>query len=315
MTSSHHVPLPVYLVDSFEFPSLKCIAFIHNGITIASDLTRYNAGVYAMFRIPDSRQIRQSRQVAQSRKVNYLLSVDQDPKTAKSNRAGEGYLTAIQYLAPATVSGYQVCGASTSGCARACLHTAGVPFIMQSKNRARIARTRFYMEARADYSNCLYAEVVGFQLRCRRLGLNPAIRLNGTSDIVWERVAPWLFELFDDVQFYDYTKYEKRLGKAWQLPANYHLTFSRSESNDEAVSRVLSRNRQAKVAVVFSTSRFKSLPKQWNGFRVLDADKHDLRFLDKGARILGLRAKGDARRDNSGFVVKVESSEPKRKSM
>lgn len=258
-----------------------------------------------MFTIPDARQIRQSRQAAQSRKVNYLLAVDQDPKTAKSNRAGAGYLTAIQYLAPAMVSGYQVCGASTEGCARACLHTAGVPFIMQGKSRARIARTRFYMEARGDYFNCLYAEVEGFQMKCRRLGLKPAIRLNGTSDIVWERVAPWLFELFDGVQFYDYTKYEKRMSRGWQLPANYHLTFSRSESNDESVQRILGRNRGARIAVVFSTSRFKSLPKYWNGCRVLDADKHDLRFLDKGGRILGLRAKGDARRDQSGFVVKV----------
>lgn len=93
--------------------------------------------------------------------------------------------------------------------------------------------------------------------------------------------------------------------KGWKLPQNYHITFSRSESNDDAVSRILSDNKRAKIAVVFSTPRFKDLPKKWNGVRVIDADKHDLRFMDKGGRIFGLRAKGKGRKDDSGFVVKV----------
>ncbi len=126
-----------------------------------------------MFCIPNSGQIRQSKKAAKFRKVNYLLAVDQDPKTAKSNRLGAGYLTAIQYLAPARVSGYQVCSSASEGCASACLHTAGIPFILQNKNRARIARTRFFMEARSDYFNCLFAEIEGFRMRCHRLGFKP----------------------------------------------------------------------------------------------------------------------------------------------
>jgi len=258
-----------------------------------------------MFSIPSGQQIREAKKLAKSVGINYLLSIDSDPKTAKSNRLGLGYFTAIQYLAPYNLSGFQVCSSASAGCASACLHTAGIPFIQEAKDKARIARTRFYVQHRKAYFHCLFAEVTAFEDKCASLGMKPAIRLNGTSDIVWERVAPWLFEVFDSVQFYCYTKHEKRMKKNWKLPANYHLTFSRSESNDNAVQRILIDNPSAKVAVVFSTKRTKPLPKTWNGKRVIDADKHDLRFLDKGGRIVGLRAKGDARKDESGFVVQV----------
>lgn len=204
-----------------------------------------------MFRIPLRHELHAAKRFAKQNGINYLLAVDQDPKTAKSNRLGVGYLTAIQYLAPARVSGHDVCQSASDGCTTACLHTAGMPFIQQAKNKARIARTRFYFEHRQDYFRCLYAEVVGFTAKCKGLGLKPAVRLNGTSDIVWEKVAPWLFEVFPSVQFYDYTKHERRMLGGWKLPKNYHLTFSRSETNGEAVARVLADNPGAKVAVVF----------------------------------------------------------------
>ena len=38
------------------------------------------------------------------------------------------------------------------------------------------------------------------------------------------------------------------------------------------------------------------------GRKVIDGDKHDLRFLDEKNVIVGLIAKGEAKKDISGFV-------------
>lgn len=234
-----------------------------------------------------------------------LLSIGVDPKTAKSNAGGEWY-TAIQYMAPAWEGGFgNVCTHLSDGCVSACLNTAGNPVYARVKQQARIARKRLYFEQREAYLELLRAEIFRFSERCLRLGRRPCVRLNGTSDIVWERVAPELFKWFTYVQFYDYTKIPKRCLAAWDCPPNYHLTFSRSESNGDSVERVLADHSGRKVAVVFSPWRTKPLPAEWNGQRVIDGDKTDLRFLDRGGRIVGLRAKGRARRDDSGFVVQV----------
>lgn len=257
------------------------------------------------FTIPTKKQIAASRKIMrETYGVQYLLSIDSDPKTIKSNESGLGIFTAIQYLAPAKMSGYQMCAFASKGCILGCLHSAGNPVYYKAKTKARIARTKFYIEARQDYLNVLYAEIQAFVAKCEKFDLKPAVRLNGTSDIVWERVTPWLFEAFPMVQFYDYTKGEKRMKSDWVLPANYDLTFSRSEDNEEAILRVLNENPKAKAAVVFNVKRTKPLPATWQGFEVGNADETDLRFLDT-KRIAGLRAKGQARQDTSGFVVQI----------
>ena len=253
---------------------------------------------------PTRKQIAEARKLAKANGVNKLLSIDVDPKTAKSNKAGKGFYTAIQYLAPASVSGTNMCASASAGCIAACLHTAGNPVYFANKQKARIARTRFYLEHREAYFIMLYAELAAFSAKCAKNDLQPAVRLNGTSDIVWERVAPWIFEMFPNVQFYDYSKHKKRMLRGWTLPANYHLTFSRSETNNDDCLEILADNPDATIAVVFSTKRKGDLPATWNGYTVGDADTDDLRFLDT-QRIAGLRAKGEARRDDSGFVVMV----------
>lgn len=250
------------------------------------------------------KQIAADRKFAKQVGVNRLLSYNSDPKTIKSNQSGKGYLTAILYLAPAKLSGYQVCASATTGCIGGCLHSAGNPVYFQAKQKARIARTRFFFEHRETFQTLLTVEIRAFIKKCEKAGLKPAIRLNGTSDIVWEKVCPWIFEEFPEVHFYDYTKHVKRFAANWQLPANYDLTLSRSEDNEIEVLGVLDANPTAKVSVVFSTGRTKALPSIWAGYIVGDADKDDLRFLDT-ARIAGLRAKGKARQDVSGFVVQV----------
>jgi hypothetical protein len=130
-------------------------------------------------------------------------------------------------------------------------------------------------------------------------GKIPCIRLNGTSDLGWEGLARQIMAEFPNVQFYDYTKVKPRMLKFCQgkMPANYHLTFSRSETNWEDCKEVLKAG--GNVAAVF----YKQLPKDYEGYTVVDGDLSDLRFLDSKNVIVGLKAKGKARHDDSNFVI------------
>jgi len=134
--------------------------------------------------------------------------------------------------------------------------------------------------------------------KCIKENATPTVRLDGTSDVGWERHG--VIQAFKGVQFYDYTKNYVRMlafigGK---LPSNYSLTFSRSETNEAQCLEVLKRG--GNVAVVF---RGKVLPTHWNGFKVINGDENDLRFLDPKGVVVGLTAKGKAKSDTSGFVV------------
>lgn len=229
----------------------------------------------------------------------YLLSVGADPKTEKSNRLGE-YLTAIMYLSPG-----KTCAFASAGCLAACLNTAGNPVYLEGKLRARAARTALFVKNRAAFYALLCREIDAFLRKCRRKGLKPAIRLNGTSDIPWERVFPELFEKYSDVQFYDYTKNPNRIGRT---PHNYDLTFSRSEDNDFNAGRVLAAGGRIAVVVKVTPRKLKTVGDSdtyWRGFRAVNGDAHDLTFMRPKNSVLLLSAKGAARADNSGFVVPI----------
>ena len=245
-----------------------------------------------------------------------LLSTS-NPKTAKG--AAEGYLTAILHLAPYTLAGVgNVCSHATAGCIAGCLNLAGRGGIFargETTNRiqeARIRRTREFTADRPAFLHRLAKEIEAHVRRAARAGLKPAVRLNGTSDLEWEGIAPDLFERFAAVQFYDYTKNPARARRfgAGQLPPNYHLTFSRSESTPVAkIERLLDAGVNV-AAVYLEVPRF-----GWNpaagidsGLPVIDGDATDLRFLDPRGVIVGLRAKGPARRDTSGFVLEGEGA-------
>lgn len=224
-------------------------------------------------------------------KFKLLLDEKSNPKTAKSNRKGE-YLTAIMHLHP----GRHMCEWASKGCLAACLNTAGVPFQLKGKLRARKARTQLYRCDPAKFLARLTWELFKFTARCKRLGRKPAVRLNGTSDVPWEVVAPWLFQLFPNVQFYDYTKSAHRLGST---PANYDLTLSRSECNDTDVYAALRAGH--KVAVVSRGAEDK--PGEWRGFPAEDGDEDDLLFERNAGYVQLLKPKGRARHDKSGFVA------------
>jgi hypothetical protein len=242
-----------------------------------------------------------------------LLTVG-NPKTAKGE--GYGYLTAILHLAPAKLAGFEVCSARTAGCTEACLNTSG----MQGKFRinvisARIRKTKWFRADRDGFMQRLERDIAAHVRSAKRHGLKPCVRLNGTSDIPWENVRytradgskGTIFERFPDVQFYDYTKLALRFKRA--LPSNYDLTYSAADGNENAVALALSYG--ARIAVVFGNSdrpnaRKWKLPATFEGTAVVDADAHDLRFTEPSGVICGLRAKGLAKRDDTGFVKWVK---------
>lgn len=231
-----------------------------------------------------------------------LLSVG-NPKTIRGE--GRGYRTYILHLAPAKLSGYNVCPMASAGCAAACLNTAGRGRFDRTQ-AARIRKTRWFFEDRAAFMKQLVSDIYAAKRDAARASLTPVFRLNGTSDIRWENIpvpsmdlVPELeniMALFPNDQFYDYTKLSNRR----LLPANYHLTFSRSESNDVATTEAIMAGRN--VAVVFAG---KELPARYVGVPVVDGVKDDLRFLDPAGVIVGLLAKGKAKHDHSNFVVSV----------
>jgi hypothetical protein len=165
---------------------------------------------------------------------------------------------------------------------------------------ARIRKTKMFFEQRDEFLVQLVKEIKAGVKKANRLGLIPCFRLNGTSDIVWERVfltdssgmKVTLFEMFQDVQFYDYTAIVKRNVARFK---NYHLTFSRKENNDADVRAALEKGMN--VAVVFAV-----LPQEFLGLPVANGDETDLRFLDPNRVVVGLKAKGKARKVISDFL-------------
>lgn len=234
-----------------------------------------------------------------------LLSTS-DAKTVKGEKAG--YLTGILYLAPYNLAGRNVCPHASPGCAEACLFSAGRG-AQDSVQGARIAKTKQFFRDPKSFVETLAQDIEALKRKAARLGLSPCVRLNGTSDIPWEnlggQIGVNLMRRFQDVPFYDYTKNPAR-ARAFlegKLPANYSLTFSRSECNGETALEL--EKAGANVAVVFAVKKGSKLPQTWGGRPVIDGDKDDLRFLDKRGSIVGLRAKGKAKKDDSGFVVQI----------
>jgi hypothetical protein len=218
-----------------------------------------------------------------------------------------GYVTKGIHLAPANLSGYEVCNWRSKGCTIACLNTAGRGQ-MQNTQDSRIKKTKLFFEQRFDFLAKLSKEITSTIKSASKKGMMAVFRPNLTSDISWEDIinedGVTIFEKHGKTQFYDYTKSFNRM-KAFlngELPSNYHLTFSCSETNTHISHLVLSMG--GNVAVVFRNQ----LPDTWNGVEVINGDKSDLRFLDtvQGVRrsgvVVGLIEKGLAKKDETGFV-------------
>jgi len=230
----------------------------------------------------------------------YNLLSSGSTKIEKSNKLSDKYFSRIIYLASddeadgkRTVCPY----AKIAGCSEPCLDTAGMGKFSNVR-KARIRKTLLFLNEPQEFMRQLVEDVNKFLRECDRLGKKPALRLNGTSDIQWETIEvdghENIFAMFPQIQFYDYTKIPTR--KVEHIP-NYHLTWSYSEANDKYATLFdkVSNN----IAVVFRDA----LPKMFKGLKVIDGDKHDMRFLDETQVVVGLIEKGEAKKDTSGFVI------------
>ena len=236
-------------------------------------------------------------------------------KTVKGEK--KGYMTFIMHLAPAKLSGFNTCPMASEGCKAACLNTAGRGKF-DATQEARIRKTQWFFNDRASFMTQLVKDIKSAIAKATREGFVPVIRLNGTSDIRWEEMAFTYVEnvkspvidyanimaAFPNTQFYDYTKLINREN----VPANYHLTFSRSESNGALMVYALMKGMN--IAVVFNVKKGAALPAKFayddmHEIPVVDGDEDDLTFLHGTGVCLGLRNKGQAKKDESGFVVNV----------
>lgn len=235
-----------------------------------------------------------------------LLSIGHDAKTVKGEKFG--YLTGIQFLAPANASGVMnTCPNASAGCKVACLYTSGFGGVYKTVNQARVNKTKFFFTNRVEYGRQLIREIQALITKAAKNNLIPAVRLNGTSDLAWESIKfddKTILEHFPAIQFYDYTKSPARAARyaKGELPSNYHLTFSRSETNQADCENILALG--GNVAVVFHVDKASELPASYLGKPVIYGDESDLRFGDAKNVIVGLKHKGSkGKRDTSGFII------------
>jgi len=228
--------------------------------------------------------------------MKLLTLAHQNAKTAKNSQFLQ-FHTAILHLAPFNLSGFQVCPSASNGCAMACLNTAGRGRFTNVQS-ARIRKTKLFFQDRKEFNRLLVKDIDKLVRKATKENKTPVVRLNGTSDIAWENFEVSnglnIFDMYPNVQFYDYSKRPDRVINN-DYP-NYHLTFSVSEVNEVISKRIAKKG--FNIAVVFN-----SIPTIWNSLQVVNGDNHDLRFLEgNNGLVIGLKAKGKAKKDTSGFV-------------
>lgn len=230
----------------------------------------------------------------------YNLLSSGSTKIEKSNKLSDEWFSRIIYLAPDDLADGKrtLCPfAKKAGCSEACLNTAGHGKF-SNVQQARIRKSLLFLNDQQEFMRQLVEDANKFLKECDRLDKKPALRLNGTSDIQWEHIKvdghENIFAMFPQIQFYDYTKIPTR--KVEHIP-NYHLTWSYSEADSKYAALI--KNVSNNIAVVFR----KALPEVFKEFKVIDGDKHDMRFLDETQVVVGLVEKGEAKKDTSGFVI------------
>jgi hypothetical protein len=246
--------------------------------------------------------------IAQARKqakLSYLGGVAISAKIDHSRKYSHQYTYAL-YLAPANVSGYNVCSHSTPECRLGCLNTSGRAGVEEfcdvtRIHDARVKKTRLFYEHTAFFMEWLFAEIMSARAKALRDGYYFSVRLNCTSDIDWTKVlvdGKNIFQIFPDVQFYDYTKNANKFN---EKPLNYHLTYSYTGRNQELCKALLQRG--FNVAMVFNVKDESQLPKTYCGYQVINGDLTDYRINDAKGIIVGLKWKRIANRQNEKKVL------------
>ena len=256
-----------------------------------------------------------------------------NPKTEKSVILK--FLTAVLHFAPWIASGYNVCAfAHVAKCHGPCLNTSGrggiakgnatfkTPAGMLPDNpiqHCRITRTKLYFENRPEFMRRLYQDLRAFLRKCERENLEPAIRLNGTSDLLWEKepfpvsdnkrgihmVYTNIFAAFPTIQFYDYSKIAKRFCR--ELPSNYFLALSYSEASEKYADSCMMARQETGCSLVVVV-RDQAAKDHYIARGAVDGDAHDLIFKHPAGSLIVLKAKGKARKDTSGFVIDIDNA-------
>ena len=237
-----------------------------------------------------------------------LISIDSNSKLAKTNKvAGAQHLYAGLSLYPDN----QLCpGAKAAGCMEGCLKSAGIASFTPSVSVARKAKADWFKADPASFIVQLVKDLEALVRKAAKEGKTARVRLNVLSDVTWESETCWragrlyagIPQAFPEIEFYDYTKRAARIGA---VPANYKLTFSYSGVPRYANQVKLAASKGANMAVVFHVKKGQALPASWKGKAVIDGDLHDARADDPAGIIVGLRAKGEAKKNTNGFVVSI----------
>ena len=233
-------------------------------------------------------------------KLNLISNGNTNAKTIKNDEE-----TYILYLSPYNLNdtGKNVCPFATNGCAKACLNSAGRGKF-SNVQKARRRKTNLFFQDPQKFTQDLAIDLAKINNKALKENKTIFVRLNGTSDINFEKLLNRYlninFAQFLGLKFYDYTKDKN---KALEYSTNekrekYRITYSRSEKDSERDIQNLLTN-GVNVAIVFA----KDLPGEYLGFPVINGDLTDLRFNDQLGVIIGLKAKGDAKKDVSGFVI------------
>ena len=242
--------------------------------------------------------------------LSYLGNINHSSKHSKAFDYDE--LVYTIYLAPANMSGYEVCPMRTAECTLLCLNESGHNKIKTREdkiNTSRIKKTQLFFQNRDFFTKWVIAEIKSAKEKAEKLGYRFSVRLNNTSDLSPESFYTKidgrmknLLEIFPDTQFYDYTKIPKRIKLMKKYP-NYDVTFSFSGENMDDCLKMLKKN--VRVVMVFD-----EVPKKYLGTKVIDGDSYDMRYLDEQNVIVGLKFKKVRNQldDNHRFVIRLKNN-------
>lgn len=239
--------------------------------------------------------------------VSYLGGINTSSKLKKNGKVSHQHTYGL-YLAPHTLSGHNSCSHSTKECRLGCLHTSGrVSMEINSKNdnnriqNARIIKTKLLFEQQDFFMGWLVADIASKKRSAEKKGYGFSVRLNCTSDIDWANVrykGQNIFEIFSDVQFYDYTK---NVGKYDNIAPNYHLTYSYTGRNWMQCKNVMSLGHN--IAMIFNVKKDTDIPLTHKGYKVVNGDETDYRVNDGSGVIIGLKWKRIANKVNEQKVL------------
>lgn len=238
--------------------------------------------------------------------LSYLGGVATSSKIKKGLKYDE--MTYIIYLAPAKMSGFEVCPMRTAECTAACLNESGhnkIDIHENKINKSRITKTKLFFEQRDFFMHWLVDEIASAAKKAQREGMTFSVRLNGTSDLspeIFKLNGKNILEIFPSVQFYDYTKVFNRIRLTSKYP-NYDLTFSYSGEN--MTETIAALDSGVRAAIVFE-----EVPESYLGRTVIDGDEYDMRYVDNSDVIVGLKYKKVRNKidfKTNKFVVSKES--------